>query len=99
MANERLDAKLEQFLQWKAKKRQWLQARAEGTLEEGDRIDFSELARLIESLTAMVLLDKDAPCESCSYFAEVPEMVCALHPEGPEGSDCPDFEDWQINKS
>ncbi|MEL7084035.1 MAG: hypothetical protein AAF268_02205 [Cyanobacteria bacterium P01_A01_bin.3] len=29
-------------------------------------------------------------CNSCQYFADVPQMVCALHPDGPISSACSD---------
>ncbi|MEL7474826.1 MAG: hypothetical protein AAGJ55_01160 [Cyanobacteria bacterium J06555_12] len=31
-----------------------------------------------------------ACCAHCQYFANVPQMVCALHPEGPTGTACSD---------
>ena len=31
-----------------------------------------------------------ACCINCQYFANVPQMVCALHPEGPTRSSCSD---------
>ena len=31
-----------------------------------------------------------ACCNTCRYFADVPQMVCALHPEGPTGQSCSD---------
>jgi hypothetical protein len=32
-------------------------------------------------------------CEDCSYYADSPHLVCAVHPTGPVEADCPDYED------
>ncbi|MGK7912156.1 MAG: hypothetical protein AB4050_11860 [Synechococcus sp.] len=29
-------------------------------------------------------------CTNCQYFADIPQMVCALHPEGPSDLGCSD---------
>jgi hypothetical protein len=37
-------------------------------------------------------VNKIPECDRCRYFSHQLYFICAVHPEGVEGDDCPDFQ-------